>query len=460
MNGKIKILATSVLIVLTFSLGTTGIFTIGQGAFTNNNYLTLELIYALKLVEPNPKSSDQDISTLNFSTNLDIEALTMNQIKVAKKNIEDVVNRAFMRWQMQKMKSGELKPFTSQPDNESVRALFFQFLSERPDCAERFSQYDRMLSRENQLRMHKRVLELERSFQNINLVVEKGEIVREWNTTRTINGSEYFVMNREYSMEVNGTIQKVVKVMIYNYNGTEIVDPYMNIQREELLWPCYVWVFWPFVFVGWWYTVIPYGYDFYLYLSFTVDEQPWWKGYTYHKTLGSDPISWLSVASVGFSFAGVTSVVAYFSSGTLAAIAAAASTVISVGSVALAAAFVEIHAYAAAVWDNFITTEAYNWAHDPSFGFKEVEYFHNPISPPTGANPPCLDIEPYLTPYYIRVDNWYYKNPWPYSIYPGKYSQLHTTYDNFVVLWGNTFGFDTWVWVGPFPTDYPPPPPT
>ncbi|MGQ9722527.1 MAG: hypothetical protein ACUVXA_14535 [Candidatus Jordarchaeum sp.] len=242
LKGKLKILAASVLIVLTISLGT-GYLTLGPSAFANNAYTSLGLIQALNLKQQT-KTSELDLSTsINFSTNLDIEALTLDQIKSAKQTIEDAVNNAFMKWQMQKIRSGELKPFTSPPDNESVRVLFFQFLSEKPDCAVRFAQYDQMLSRENQLRMPERTLELEKSIQNVNLIAEKGEILREWNTTQTINGSEYFIMNREYAMEINGTIQKVVKVMIYSYDGKEIVDPYMNIQRELLLWPCLVWVF-------------------------------------------------------------------------------------------------------------------------------------------------------------------------------------------------------------------------
>ncbi|WXG40307.1 MAG: hypothetical protein WED07_05730 [Candidatus Freyarchaeum deiterrae] len=111
----------------------------------------------------------------------------------------------------------------------------------------------------------------------------------------------------------------------------------------------------------------------------------------------------------------------------------------------------------AAAWDSFVITEAYNWARDPNFGFREVEYFHDPLTPPMNAYPSYYDTQPYVTPYYIRVDNWYYKLPWPYSVNVDNYSQLWNEYTNLVTVWGNTIGFDTWVWVGPFPTNSPPP---
>lgn len=220
-------------------------------------------------------------------------------------------------------------------------------------------------------------------------------------------------MNREYAMEINGTTQKVVKVYVYSYDGRAIVDPYMCIQWSPLLWLCYTWVFWWPYYIGWWPTILPYGNDYYLYLSFTPDEQPWYKGWVYSNTLGSLDPTWYTAATVGFSFAGLAALLCS-NLGVATAVVAAASEVCTVGSFALAAAYVFVHTYMLAVWNNFVNTETYNWFHDPTFGFKEVEYFHNPTCPPVTANPPCLDVQPYITPYYIRVDNWWYKMPWPY----------------------------------------------
>lgn len=137
MKGKLKILVASILIVLTLGLGASYL-TLGTGAFTNNNPLPVGLVYAAP--EWQMKTSTQGLSSsLNFPIDLDIEALTLEQIEIYKHSIEDTVNNAFMKWQIQKISSGELKPFPSPPDNESVRNLFFQFLSENPDCAARFA---------------------------------------------------------------------------------------------------------------------------------------------------------------------------------------------------------------------------------------------------------------------------------------------------------------------------------
>lgn len=408
------------------------------------------------------QSSDLNFSaSLKFSTNLDIESLTLDQIKAAKQSIENATGRAFMKWQLKKMLSGELKPFASPPSNESVREMFFQFLSERLDCAERFAQYDKMLSRENQLRAQERNLELENSFQNINLVVEKGEILREWNTTQTINGSEYFVVNREYAMEINGTIQKVVKVYVYSYDGKEIIDPYMGIQWVPLLWPCMVWVWWWPVYVGWWGTVILYGYDFYLYTAFTVDEQGAYAKWVYDNTLGQVTPDWTQGASTVLDVAGpLLFAASKVATGISAALLAGASTVCTALGAALALAWPIIYVAMDYLWNNFVNTEYYNLAINPYFGFREVTYFHDPLSPPVGASPSCYDLQPYITPFYIRADNsWWYKSPWHYPLMFDKYTPLWYALNNFVTLWGATFGFNTWVWLSPFPPNWPPPPP-
>ncbi|MEM2136318.1 MAG: hypothetical protein QXG44_15800 [Candidatus Jordarchaeaceae archaeon] len=233
MKGKLKMFAASILIVLTLSLGTSYL-TLGTGAFANNNYYPVGLVYAA--LEWQMKTSAPDLpSSLNFPIDLDIEVLTLEQIELYKHSIEDAVNNAFMKWQIQKIRSGELKPFTSPPDNESVRNLFFQFLSQNPDCAARFAQYDQMLSRENQLRISERVSELKQSLQDIKLIMEQGEIISELNETRNINGTNYYIVTREYSLTINGTTQNVIKITVTANDGRVILDPYFRIDRAPLL---------------------------------------------------------------------------------------------------------------------------------------------------------------------------------------------------------------------------------
>ncbi|MGQ9722529.1 MAG: hypothetical protein ACUVXA_14545, partial [Candidatus Jordarchaeum sp.] len=409
-------------------------------------YLSLNLSTVVN-PKQQTKTSDLDISaSLNFSTNLDIEALTPDQIKLYKQNIEDVVNNAFMKWQMQKMKSGELNPFTSQPDNESVRALFFQFLSEKPDCAARFAQYDQMLSRENQLRISEQVSELKQSLQDIKLIIEQGEIISELNETRNINGTNYYIITREYSLTINGTTQNVIKITVTTDDGTVILDPYFRIDRALLLWPCYVWVFWPFVFVGWWYTVILYGYDWYMYTFYTPGlEASAWINHVYWSLplAHLDSLSWAGIVS-GFA-GGLYGI----GQGALSAtLAAAVGTALSALSVALMAALIIGVVYQSHVLDSYEEVAAYNLARDPYWGWMECDYFHNPISPPTTANPPCFDSQNKIVPYLVTVDGAFWRKlpPPDWFITPG--DAMYTSYINLITVFGSLFGFGNWVWLG------------
>ncbi|MEM2958661.1 MAG: hypothetical protein QW261_10220 [Candidatus Jordarchaeaceae archaeon] len=73
MKGKLKMFAASILIVLTLSLGTSYL-TLGTGAFANNNYYPVGLVYAA--LEWQMKTSAPDLpSNLNFPIDLDIEVL-------------------------------------------------------------------------------------------------------------------------------------------------------------------------------------------------------------------------------------------------------------------------------------------------------------------------------------------------------------------------------------------------
>ncbi len=102
---------------------------------------------------------------------MNIDKLTLEQIELYKHSIEDTMNNAFMGWQIQKICSGELKPFTSPPDKESVRKLFLQYLSENPNCVARFTHCDQMLSQENQLGISERVSEIKQPLQDVNLII-------------------------------------------------------------------------------------------------------------------------------------------------------------------------------------------------------------------------------------------------------------------------------------------------
>ena len=264
MNRKLKILAASVFIVLSFSLGITGILKIFPNVFPNNNnnysYLGLALNF-----QQRPKSANPQILALDLS-NQDIQNLNPEQIEAMKLDIENFVNNEFMDWQTQKIQSGELQPFASTPDNESVHALFLQFLSERPDCAECFAQYDQLLSEENQLQMRASQGTIVRE---TDLVIQQGEIISEQNETQIINGTQYYIVTRQYSLTINGTTQNVTKITVTTENGTVLMDPAFRIDIWPLLWSCYVWVFWPGVYIGPWPTVVLYGWDYYMFTKWS-----------------------------------------------------------------------------------------------------------------------------------------------------------------------------------------------
>lgn len=451
MKAKLRIFAASVFIVLSISLGT-GYLMFGAGALANNNYSPLGL-YALNF-EQQTKSSNLNISnSLNFSTNLDIEALTLDQIKVAKHSIEDAVNNAFMNWQMQKIESGELKPFTSPPNNESVKALFFQFLSERLDCAERFAQYDQMLSRENELRTPEIVNESIQSLQQVNYIVQQGKITSELNETKTINGTTYYIVTREYSLTINGTTQNVTKITVTTDDGTVIMDPYFRINQAQLLWPCYVWVFWWPYYIGWWPTVVLYGYDWYMCIFFTpgLEASAYLANVYLNLPLASmDAFTWAStIASFAGGLYGVGAAVA----GT---VTSAAATVLSAVGLALAVVGIIGHYAQAYTLDRYKEVLAYNEARDWDWGWMECDYWHNPMLPPKTANPPCYDEWNKIVPYLVSVDGAF----WPKTLGDAYFligEPIYYSYINLVTAFGSLYGFGNWVWLGTGSAPSPPP---
>ncbi|MEM3562692.1 MAG: hypothetical protein QXS27_04140 [Candidatus Jordarchaeaceae archaeon] len=457
MKGKLKMFAASILIVLTLSLGTSYL-TLGTGAFANNNYYPVGLVYAA--LEWQMKTSAPDLpSNLNFPIDLDIEVLTLEQIELYKHSIEDAMNNAFMKWQIQKIRSGELKPFTSPPDNESVRNLFFQFLSQNPDCAARFAQYDQMLSRENQLRISERVSELKQSLQDIKLIMQQGEIISELNETKNINGTNYYIVTREYSLTINGTTQNVIKITVTANDGRVILDPYFRIDQAPLLWPCYVWVFWPFVFIGWWFTVILYGYDYYMYAYWTSGlEASAWISYVYLNL----PIEgvWTYIQWAGLIGSLVGGIYWLISTTEVVVvpevIAASIQATLGVTAIVLSILIIGGWVWQEHVIDRYQEVASYNLARNPNWGWMECTYIHNPTSPPRSANPPCFDESFKIIYYLVSVDGaFWHKLPVDFTPAPG--TPMYNDYLHLVYEWNLVYGFNHWVWISAGEAPCPPP---
>ncbi|MBS7250914.1 MAG: hypothetical protein KIH08_10070 [Candidatus Freyarchaeota archaeon] len=459
MKGKLKIFAARALIVLTPGLGTSYL-ALGPGAFANSNYYCpVGLVYAT--LEWQVKASAPDLSSsLNFPIDLDIEALTVEQIELYKHSIEDAVNNAFMKWQIQKILSGELKPFTSPPDNESVRNLFFKFLSRNPDCAARFAQYDQMLSRENQLRTPEIVREAIQSLQHVNFIAQQGEIISEVNVTRNINGTNYYIVTRECSLTIDGTIQNITKITVITDDGTIISDPYFRVDQLPLLWPCLVWVWWWPYYVGWWGTVILYGYDYWLHGHWTAGVETTTRLYEVYNNLSYVELSihdWIGI--IPGEIVTLWGLRELIKTGVKVAVSMVVSAIVAVFDAVWP---VVLHGYQQAVWANFNNTALYNFAKDPFWGWHECDYFHDPMSPPTYANPPCWDVNDRIVFYIMNIDGGFIeKAPLGQSnvlLVPSNPATtlLWDSYRDLMVQWNLAYGFNQWMWLAPYQPEYPP----
>ena len=61
------------------------------------------------------------------------------------------------------------------------------------------------------------------------MVIEKGELTREWAYNTTINGTEFTVFCKQYELEVNGKTQITIKAEYYNSEGIMIMDSYVGV---------------------------------------------------------------------------------------------------------------------------------------------------------------------------------------------------------------------------------------
>ncbi|MEM2134383.1 MAG: hypothetical protein QXG44_06005 [Candidatus Jordarchaeaceae archaeon] len=140
--------------------------------------------------------------------------------------------------------------------SKSLYALFSEFLCENPKYGEYLKQYDDLLAREHMMATMVDVPDFD-------LVIGRGELVGEWNHTQTINGTQFTIICRQYQLEVNGTLQKVVKASFYNEEGVLLMDP--DVYKSIV--PLWIWI-------GWW----PFGYPLYYGedISLTIRYRNYW----------------------------------------------------------------------------------------------------------------------------------------------------------------------------------------
>lgn len=401
------------------------IITIGTGIIMAQNfkipvssYLALDLTVLLNQ-KPVPADNPQGTTSQLLTTQNTIDSdllLNLTKTKTTKESVQSQINKGFKTWML---KSLQRLLSSLNADNETKRSLFFQFLSENPKYRELFKQYDRLLSEEIQASMLKQAKE---TFQYTDLLLNKGEVVKEWNTTNTIDNTTYTYMFKDYALDINGTTQHILKVSVYANDGTLIVDPYINIVVAPLIY---------FVF-GW---VIVYGWEF---------------GAYQHYTAGAETVAFLAAACKTLEdaddFGDIGTVISAFV--TIAGLVGGPTNpfgaVVFVTGMILLGIQCAIKDLANKVWATINYVNMVNAAGDPGFGFMLYQNFHWVCAPQwwdpmsytrfcailyNGVVIPIVPLSSNLVCYML----------------PDQVS----TYVSFLIWYNANVGFYRWVWVSP-----------
>ena len=217
----------------------TGVVTVQAYKIPEQNHLAIGLFMLIQ------NKSSAVINPLDLEAIARIEkgSLTLQEIDEYKNTLQNSINQGFKKWQIQ---NSRVLMSKAAPDNEKLKSLLFSFLDQNPEYREQFKLYDKLQSREIEQKIENITRQAHESFKNIDLVIKQGKLIREWNTTTTINGENCTAINRVYELEINGTTQTVIKVSIYNPNGTEIIDPYVYLIVNPLIYWGWFWVWsWP-----------------------------------------------------------------------------------------------------------------------------------------------------------------------------------------------------------------------
>jgi hypothetical protein len=162
------------------------------------------------------------------------------------------VNQAFKEWLIKK---GNLVKAVIYKDNpEMGEQLITQFLKDRPEYKKYIEWYTNMLQQR-----HYEDFMKEKDSYDPKMVIENGELTREWTVNMTIEGREFIVFCKQYELELYGEKQVTVKSEYYSSEGIMVTDPYVG-----------VWVYPYYALLGWW--LVMYGEDDYVYVWYTYPE--------------------------------------------------------------------------------------------------------------------------------------------------------------------------------------------
>lgn len=252
----------------------TGITTAQACKVLEPNYLTI----GISLLIQNQNSGVVNPLDSKAIAKIENGSLTLQEIDEFKNTLQNSINQGFEKWQKQhsekwQMQYSGMSMNRDKPDNETVKSMLFSFLYQNPEYWEQFKLYDKLLSREIEQKMENITKQAYESFQNINLIIEQGQLVSEWNRTVTINSENCTAINQVYTLEINGTIQTVTKVSIYSPNGTKITDPYIYLIANLLMYwvrtGYWMWVWWSWLPIWIQYQVpVLYGYDCLFYIRY------------------------------------------------------------------------------------------------------------------------------------------------------------------------------------------------
>lgn len=429
-------------VVLFLSLGV-GIIGLFSNVQVSDNISPLILVANQKQIN--------EINTLEEYSKQGQVISPMSMIDMKMEEATKSLSLDFNQWLMKN--STIILTMMNNPSNETVAQLFFSFLRENPKQAKLFAEYDRLLSQKNRLQEQERQLDIEAEFQNINMIVEQGEIVREWSTVKIVNGTEVTSVYREYAMEINGTTQSVLKITVYSSDGTVISDPYIRISKTPLI--CWIWS-WQW----WWFALVPiwYGHDVFAYTHFTYLEADLWYADMVQRVANPN---YSIIAALISGFGAIVTVLLTY----IAIPEPVISKLIAVGVAVAGAIYGTFTAVLSKVAYDLLTKIALamtiNDSVDPVWGFRFYEYTHYPVSPPTGAiwyYPPVPDVVPTQAWYYVTATGGvisatppFYDKPLPIDpIKAYDFQFLYTAIANGVGCW------DTWVWIGGIPGGTPP----
>ena len=415
----------------------TGITTVQAYRLPEQNYLALGVSLLVR-GQGSAVANPLDAKTV---ARIESGSLTLREITPLKKVLQESINRGFKKWQVQR--SGILMRdygalIGSKPDNETARNMLFTFLSESPAYRDQFRLYDRLLSREIELKIENITRQVHEAFKNINLIIDEGRLIREWNTTVTINGENCTAINRVYELEINGTVLTFVKVSIYSPDGVEIADPYGMLVANTLVY--YTWYLW-WPPGSWWpiwiYGPVVYGMDYLAYTRFpgepSLEAQEYycWVAGVLYQQHGS-----LEAIFQGFASLAVN--IIYTQWGNPYALALA----VVLASIARAGDYISDRWYEDR-WDAFSSMFMYNYEQDPSFGFEIMQRFHLVNSPQ------AWDPLSFTTLHWVNVEGVVVQ----ICPDPGLVMYVTSAYDVSVfhdccVLFASHYGTNNWVWVG------------